>query len=123
MARQKKASTRILAKAQSRLLGMKSVDPKLDLGNGLTAAYFEKEITTMQQKLGTYHTLLAQADELSNELEVMDQHVSGLTSRVLAGVAAQYGRRSSEYEKVGGSRLGERRRKRPKYAEALQGEG
>ncbi|MGB3786489.1 MAG: hypothetical protein WA949_00665 [Phormidesmis sp.] len=112
MARQKKASTNILAKAQSRLLGMKSVDPKLDLGNGLTAAYFEKEILTMQQKLGAYHTLLAQADEISNELEVIDKHVSRLTSRVLAGVGAQYGRDSSEYEMVGGVRLGDRRRRK-----------
>lgn len=117
MARQKKASTAILAKAQQRLLGMKAIDPKLNLGNGLTTTTFEKEITTMQQKLATYHALLAEADAISNELETMDKRLSDLSGRVLSGVAAQYGRSSSEYEQAGGARLGERRR-RKRQAEA-----
>ena len=112
MARQKKASAAILTKAQQRLTGMKSIDPKLNLGNGLTAVSFEKEIVAMQRKIADYHTLLAQADEASNELEMMEKRLSDLTGRVLSGVAAQYGRASSEYEKAGGVRAGEKRRKR-----------
>ena len=120
MARQKKASTNILAKAQQRLLGMKAVNAKLNLGNGLTTTSFEKEIVTMQQKLATYHGLLAQADEISDELKMMDKKISELSGRVLSGVAAQYGRDSIEYEKAGGIRSSERRRrKRPVEKEAL----
>ena len=112
MARQKKASTAIVAKAQQRLLGMKAIDSKLNLGNGLTTASFEKEIVTMQQKLAAYHSLIAQADEISDELKEMDKRLSSLSSRVLSGVAAQFGRDSIEYEKAGGARLSERRRRK-----------
>lgn len=66
----------------------------------------------MQQKLATYHALLAEADAVSNELETMDKRISSLSGRVLSGVAAQYGRESSEYEKAGGSRVGDRRRRK-----------
>ena len=112
MARQKKASTNILAKAQQRLLGMKAIDAKLNLGNGLTTDSFEKEIVAMRQKLAAYHALLAGADEISDELKTIDKRLSSLSGRVLSGVAAQYGRDSIEYEKAGGARLGERRRRR-----------
>ncbi|KPQ33386.1 MAG: Bacterial flagellin N-terminal helical region [Phormidesmis priestleyi Ana] len=118
MARQKKASTAILAKAQQRLIGMKAIDPKLDLGNGLTTVSFEREIGNMRQKIAAYHMLLAQADAASNELEELDKRLAEMTGRVLAGVAAQYGRASSEYEKAGGVRLGDRRRRRVPTTEA-----
>ncbi|MEO1619450.1 MAG: hypothetical protein AAFU53_00300 [Cyanobacteria bacterium J06632_3] len=114
MARQNKTSTNILAKAEQRLRGMKAIDPKLNLGNGLTTAAFEKEIAAMRQKVAEQHAVLAQADELSNELEEMDKRIKDLSSRVLAGVAAQFGRASSEYEKAGGVRTSERRRRKQK---------
>lgn len=111
MARIKKASTAILAKAESRLAGVRSINPKLDFGNGISVVAFEKEILAMRQKIAEYNTLLSNADKASNELEVLDKKMSDFTARMLTGVATNYGRSSNEYEMAGGVRQGERRRK------------
>ena len=118
MARRKKTSSTILAKAETRLAGLKSIDPKLDLGNGMSAAAFEREISTMRRKLAEYNVLLSKADEASNELELLDRKISDLTSRMLAGVAMNYGKGSNEYEMAGGVRTGDRRRRRQPAAGA-----
>ncbi len=118
MARKKKTSSAILAKAESRLAGIKSIDPKIDFGNGMSAVAFEKELATMRQKLADYNTLLSKADEASNELEMMDKKIADLSARMLAGVAVGYGKSSSEYEMAGGVRRGERRRRKRAELEA-----
>ncbi|MEL6453716.1 MAG: hypothetical protein AAFQ40_03240 [Cyanobacteria bacterium J06623_5] len=112
MARRKKTSSAILAKATKRLSGLKSINPKLDFGNGKSVVSFEKEIVHMQSKLQEYNTLLSKADQASNELELLEKKLTDLTARMLSGVAMNYGRNSNEYEMAGGVRTGERKRKR-----------
>lgn len=73
MARRKKTSSAILAKATKRLSGLKSINPKLDFGNGKSVVSFEKEIVHMQSKLQEYNTLLSKADQASNELELLEK--------------------------------------------------
>ena len=111
MARRKKTSAALL-KAENRLAGMKSINPKLDLGNGITAATYEKEITNLRQQIADYNTLLSKADEASNAITAAEKQLSSTTEQMLLAVAAKYGKDSSEYEMAGGTRRSEYRRRR-----------
>ena len=110
MARRKKNSS-ILPKAESRLAGMKSIDAKLDLGNGMSAINFEKEIGALRLKVEAYNTLLSRADQASNEIFKAEKQLASVSEKMLLGVAVKYGKDSSEYEMAGGSRRGDRRRR------------
>ncbi|MGC1218982.1 MAG: hypothetical protein WA883_16035 [Phormidesmis sp.] len=112
MARQKKTATAVVLKAKSRLQGLKDIDPKLDLGGGMTVAAFEKEVSAMLQKIESYNSMLNAADKVSNELEEMEKQLAYSSSRMLAGVVTRFGRNSSEYEMAGGVRTSDRKRKK-----------
>lgn len=109
MARRKKNSS-ILPKVESRLAGMQSIDAKLDLGNGMTAANFEEEIGALRLKIKAYNTLLSKADQASNDIQQTEKLLSSLSEKMLLAVAVKYGKDSSEYEMAGGVRRSERRR-------------
>lgn len=111
MARPKRNSA-ILSQAEKRLVGMKSIDPKLNLGGGCTTTAVEKQINAVRQKLQNYHTLLAQADAAADELESAEKVLSNLSKKVLKGVAVMYDEESREYTLVGGVRPSERKRSR-----------
>ena len=49
-------------------------------------------------------------DEKANKLAASEKTLQDLSERVLAGVAARFGKDSNEYEKVGGVRKSERKR-------------
>ncbi|MDD2922210.1 MAG: hypothetical protein PHQ36_07980 [Anaerolineales bacterium] len=109
MARQKKVSP-IVEKAQQRLSALVSIDPALDLGSGLTVAAFQAEVSDCQAKLGVYNTLLSQVDEAYNAVLSAEKALRDLNERMLTGVAAKYGKDSSQYEMAGGIRKSERKR-------------
>lgn len=111
MARRKKESS-TLAKAERRLSGMKSISEKLDLGNGLSTVSYEKDIVALRKEIAEYNTLLSKADAAANRVKQAEKELSGLTSKMLIGVALKYGKDSSEYEMAGGTRKSEQRRRR-----------
>ncbi len=116
MARKKKIHTATILKAKSRLDGLKHIDPKLDLGGGMTVTAFDKEVTTVMKKVEDFNAILREADRASNELEAMEKQLGRLSSRMLAGVVTRFGRDSSEYEIVGGVRTSDRKRRKPQPA-------
>ncbi|HEY3403248.1 MAG TPA: hypothetical protein VGK59_07665 [Ohtaekwangia sp.] len=81
-----------------------------NLGNGLTALNYEAAITDLRTKLNEYNTALSQVDALHNAMKESEKSLSELSERMLIGVAAKYGKNSSEYEKAGGVRKSERRK-------------
>jgi CII-binding regulator of phage lambda lysogenization HflD len=109
MARTKKESV-ILAKAEQRLNGLKSIDATLDLGSGVTVAALQQSVTTLKQTLEDYNQMLSQLDEKLNLVSGQEKALRDLVERCLSGVAARYGKDSSEYEKAGGVRKSERKR-------------
>ena len=109
MARQKKLSP-FLEGAQQRLNALSTIDPALDLGNGLTLAAYRAQVTSMQAKQDAYNALLSQTDQTQNELLEAEKAIRDLSERMLAGVASKYGKDSSEYEMAGGTRKSERKR-------------
>lgn len=102
-------TSKVLDKAQTRSAGIKSVNPTLDLGNGLTAASFDTAINAVQTSLLEYNQALAAIDEKYNALIAAEKDLGDMSERVLAGVAARFGKNSSEYEQAGGVRKSERK--------------
>ena len=105
-----KTSSPVTDTAQARLTSLSSIDPKLDLGNGLTVAVYQAAIQDAQAKLNTCNTLLSQVDDATNALRVAEKELRSLSERMLAGVASKYGKDSSQYEMAGGTRKSEIKR-------------
>lgn len=106
----KRRSSQVIADAQERATNLKTIDPALDLGGGLTVMAFEADIAVTQTALEAYNTLLAKADAAANELNALEKHLGTFSGRMLAGVGAQFGKDSSEYEVAGGVRTSEIKR-------------
>lgn len=111
MARRKRTS-RALPKAEQRIASIKSINIKLDLGNGYSVAAYEAKANSVRKQLEAYNTLLSKLDEAANELNTADKALAEMNERMLLGVAMKYGKKSNEYEMAGGRRRGERRRTR-----------
>lgn len=109
MARIKKQS-RIISNAKTRLSALVSIDPNMDLGNGLTATIYEKAITLGADLLSDYNTTLSTVDEKLNKAQAQELVISDLSERMLAGVASKYGKNSNEYEMAGGVKKSERKK-------------
>ena len=107
MARSKRISN-IVTRARTRAAALASIDPNLDLGNGMTLAAFNKSVDGVDAKLKTYNTKLSELDGLKNELEAGEKDLDQLASRMLGGVVVKFGRDSDQYEKAGGVRTSER---------------
>jgi hypothetical protein len=115
MARRKKSST-IISDAANRLAGVKSIDPNLDLGNGLTAQAFSDSINAAQTALENYNMALSTVDEKQNIYLEKERALRDVHERVLLAVAARYGKNSNEYEQAGGTRKTDRAKTAKKIA-------
>jgi len=115
----KKTSSTAIETAKVRVSGMKSIEPDLNLGNGLSIKAYETTIQTAEQKIETYNTALANINQLQTESREAEKQLSELSERMLSTVAGRYGRRSNEYEKAGGTKRTSRRRNTKKTPETL----
>lgn len=119
MSRSKKKST-VLPKAEKRLAGMRSINPKLSFSTGLSNDAFSAQVNAVHTDLDAYNTLLSKVDEAYNKLAASEQALSTVSENMLMSVAIKYGRKSNEYEMAGGVRRSERRRTaRKPVAEAV----
>ena len=110
MARLKLARVLDLEKARTRLAAVKSIDPALDLSNGITVANYETEVDKLNASLGAYNTALSTVDDLYNGCVAQIDVLKDWNERVLAGVATKFGKNSSQYEMAGGVRKSERKK-------------
>jgi uncharacterized protein YukE len=111
MARKKKTSI-IAGKAKTRLAGLKSIDPALDLGNGMTNAAFEAVIKQTDDSVDDYNTTLSSLDDKLNTIKGNELTLTDWYERMLLGVGTRYGKNSTEYEMAGGTRKSERKKPR-----------
>lgn len=109
MARQKRTSP-ITEAASARADSLESIDPALDLGNGLSLGGFRSEIAAVFVKLSKYNTKLSEVDGALNALQTAEKAIADLSERMLTGVATKYGKDSDEYEKAGGTKKSEIKR-------------
>ena len=110
MGRLKLARVIDLEKGVTRLSAVKSIDENLDLGNDITLANYEVEISKTQAKLSEYNTALSKIDDLYNLYNAQVAILKDWNERILTGVATKYGKNSSEYEMAGGVRKSERKK-------------
>lgn len=108
----RKTGSRAYENALQRISGLKAIDPELDLGNGITVASFQQAIDDTQSAIEAYNTTLSRADTLQNQIKAKEKVLRDFSERILAGVAAKYGKDTDEYEKAGGTKKSERRRRR-----------
>lgn len=99
----RKRSSATIDKAQRRLAGMRSIDPNLNLGSGLTTTSFAALIDDSQQKLEAYNTALSLVDQAYSAILQSEQILAEYSERMLTGVSAKYGRYSNEYVMAGGT--------------------
>ena len=104
-----KRMSKILDKANLRAAGLRSIGAQ-DFGGGLTSASYEQALADTRTRLDDYNQALSTVDEKANLLAASEKTLQDLSERVLAGVAARYGKDSNEYEKVGGIRKSDRKR-------------
>jgi hypothetical protein len=108
MARRKRTSDSI-ARAETRAAGLSAIDPKLDLGNGMTLDDYRISIADAKAVLDKYNTALSQLDSQLNAVENSEVGLDELSARMLAAVGVKYGKDSDEYEQAGGTRSSERK--------------
>lgn len=92
-----------LDKAQRRLAGLKSIDPDLDLGYGLTIGAYTQLIDTIQGEIARHNQRVAEIDASRKTLNEYDRTLAELSGRILSAVKIKYGGNSKEYSQAGGS--------------------
>ncbi|BAZ01151.1 hypothetical protein NIES37_51500 [Tolypothrix tenuis PCC 7101] len=109
MARRQRTSD-VLIKAVRRAAGIKSIDPHLDAGNGLTLFAYSNHIETMRDQENAYNSALANLDRLYTEMLATERQLADMTEHMLMGVATKYGKSSVEYGMAGGVPKNQRRK-------------
>lgn len=89
--------------ASVRYAAMKSIDPQLDLGFGLTLEQYGTDIKNFLNDLNAYNTALSLLDSQRHALLLKEKNLRDKTTRMLSGVATRFGRSSHEYRLAGGS--------------------
>lgn len=105
-----KKSSRAFVRASKRFAGLKSIDPALDLGNGLAIATFEQQLQEFQDALNDYNAELSIVDAKTQRIRAAERQLSESSERWLAAVLSRYGKDSEEYQKAGGIRKSLRKR-------------
>ncbi|MFT3869804.1 MAG: hypothetical protein QM715_15245 [Nibricoccus sp.] len=91
MPRLKRTLSKDIQNAAARAAGIESIDPSLDLGNGMSLEAFKTTIEDARAKQAAYNTLLSQADEAKNIFELAEQSTKDFSERMLAAIAAKHG--------------------------------
>ena len=98
--------------ATARSSALRSIGDPIDLGNGINLEYYLKRLQVYRDALNDYNTLLSAVDEKRLNAKALEKEMKDLSTRMLAYVAARYGKDSIEYAKAGGTKTSER--KKPK---------
>lgn len=109
-----KTSSKTYEKAFRRIAAVQSIDNNFDLGNGLVAKDYQQSITDVKDSMDSYNTQLSIVDEKLNILKEKEKSLKNWNERILNGVASKYGKDSNEYEKAGGVRKSERKKRAPR---------
>ncbi|MEA5600077.1 hypothetical protein [Nostoc sp. UHCC 0252] len=109
MARRKRTSL-ILEKAVRRAASINSIDPNLDLGNGLSLPAFSTLIETMRTRENAYNSALSSLDKLYREMLDTEDQLGDMTEHMLMAVGTRYGKSSVEYGMAGGVPKSQRRK-------------
>jgi hypothetical protein len=110
MARKKLEKIPAVDSAVTRSAALASIDPKLDLGKGLTLIAYDTQIQKVRDRVKAYNTGLSMVDNLYDDIFKEIDVLNDLHERLLAGVGSAYGFDSNEYEMAGGVRKSEKKK-------------
>jgi hypothetical protein len=109
-----KRNSRTLAKAEQRIVGLKSIDEALDFGNGLNLAAYSESLEAARRSIEAYNAALLAVDAAKSVMADAEKKLSYLNEYMLLAVATRYGKDSIQYKKGGGIPKQERKRPRPR---------
>jgi len=107
---QRKRESASVNRATERANNLKSIDPELDLGNGLTLAAYDAKIKATKAENDTYNTMKSALDGQLDKVEEAEKDIDTMSVNMLAGVRIKHGDDSPEYEMAGGTRARDRKR-------------
>jgi hypothetical protein len=114
-----KTNSKALDQVQLRLSTLKSIDPDLDLGGGLTIRSVSKLVENTRSEIDSYNTELSAMKQKYKDLRAKEGEIADLSDRIVDGIAFKFGRKSKEYEKIRSIRRNNRpRSKRAATAES-----
>ena len=90
MARKKRKS-KAVENGLKRAAALAAIDPKLDLGNGLTLDAYNTAIQSHEQAVDGYNTTLAGLDAQLTAIKGNEKVLAQLSARMLKGVASKFG--------------------------------
>ena len=79
--------------SRQRAVGLSSIDPKLDLGEGPTLSAFQNKINDTRKRLTSYNTLWSDTDAAQASLDTGETELADWIERMLKGIASRPGRR------------------------------
>ncbi|MFN6563531.1 MAG: hypothetical protein RMY28_027550 [Nostoc sp. ChiSLP01] len=107
----KKRKSSVLEKVESRVAGIKLIDPSIKFDDDYSLEKLIESIEQLQNKLDVHNNALSLADSSLTEIEQMEKNLSKLSHKMLMLIAIKYGKDSAEYETAGGVRDSDRVRK------------
>lgn len=110
MARAQRTS-RILDKGQVQLLKFRSVDSRMDFGNGRNLEILSQQIGELNASLIEYNNKIAELNAAKLRIDEKEKTMGNLLDQLMNGVCGKYGNDSREYEMAGGIRKSDRVRK------------
>ena len=106
MSRRKRNTSKVLDVAQQRALSLEVIAPNIDLGGEMSLEEYRQQIQDMQDTLKRYNRGLSSVDQLQKQILQKERDLHDINTRMLAAVAARFGRYSQEYQVIGGTRPG-----------------
>ncbi|MBN3921893.1 hypothetical protein [Nostoc sp. NMS4] len=110
---QRKRNSMPLTKAERRIEGMQTINPKLDFSNGFSIATYNTKVIELREKLAAYNQAQTIVDKTHNALVEAERELNTYSEYMLLNVASRYGKNSDEYEMAGGTRRSDRKKVRP----------
>jgi hypothetical protein len=92
-----KRESTALAKAELRLTSLKTINPNLDLGDGVSVADFITKIDETRRSLEHLNSTITMLNQLSWSLRDKELEMADLSQRLELGIASKYGKKSNEY--------------------------
>jgi hypothetical protein len=98
----RKRTSPTLKNAQARLAAIEAINPKLDLGSGISVVDYSAKIEEASRAIADYNKALLAIEQTSSIINDLERSLASYSTRMLSGVATIYGRTSSEYRMTSG---------------------
>lgn len=114
----RKRTSREIEATKVRADSLRAVNPALEFGKDkqnqpVSLAALDQANAAVEALLTDYNGRLSELDAVGNRIKAGEKKANNLAARLLAGVGTQFGKDSDEYEKAGGTKSDEIKRKPP----------